>query len=97
MCAPPPSSSTGISGRSQILFLVTYVARYLDLFTNFVSVYNSAMKVFFISASAATVYLMLFKFKATYDHNHDTLRSVAGDADLGGSWGGGGGAWWGSR
>ncbi|XP_043215750.1 ER lumen protein-retaining receptor-like [Amphibalanus amphitrite] len=67
-------SCAGISGRSQILFLVTYVARYLDLLTNFVSVYNTAMKVFFIAASAATVYLMLFKFKATYDHNHDTLR-----------------------
>lgn len=32
------------------------------------------MKVVFIVASYATVYLMYIKFKATYDHNHDTFR-----------------------
>merc|ERR1711976_1000119 len=35
---------------------------------------NTSMKIFFISSAAATVYLMYFKFKATYDHNHDTFR-----------------------
>lgn len=32
------------------------------------------MKFVFISASFATIYLMYVKFKATYDHNHDTFR-----------------------
>lgn len=32
------------------------------------------MKLVFIGASYATVYLMYVKFKATYDHNHDTFR-----------------------
>lgn len=32
------------------------------------------MKLVFISASYATVYLIYMKFKATYDHNHDTFR-----------------------
>lgn len=32
------------------------------------------MKMVFIAASYATVYLMYVKFKATYDHNHDTFR-----------------------
>lgn len=32
------------------------------------------MKVVFIAASYATLYLMYIKFKATYDHNHDTFR-----------------------
>lgn len=32
------------------------------------------MKIVFIVASYATVYLMYVKFKATYDHNHDTFR-----------------------
>ncbi|CAG2064128.1 unnamed protein product [Timema podura] len=32
------------------------------------------MKVVFIGASYATIYLMYLKFKATYDHNHDTFR-----------------------
>ena len=57
----------GISGRSQLLFLVVFVARYLDLFTNFVSLYNTVMKVLFLGSSIATVYLMFVKFKATYD------------------------------
>ncbi|KAH7731973.1 ERD-2 protein [Aphelenchoides avenae] len=67
-------SCAGISGRSQILFLVVFVSRYLDLFTNFISLYNTTMKVFFLASSIATVYLIYFKFKATYDRNHDTFR-----------------------
>uniref|UniRef100_A0A646QGG2 ER lumen protein-retaining receptor n=1 Tax=Hemiscolopendra marginata TaxID=943146 RepID=A0A646QGG2_9MYRI len=67
-------SCAGISGRSQILFALVYTTRYLDLFTNFISFYNSTMKVFFIATSYATIYLMYSKFKATYDHNHDTFR-----------------------
>jgi len=67
-------SCSGISGKSQLLFALTYTARYLDLVTNFVSVYNTVMKVFFIGASYATLYLMYVKFKATYDSNHDSFR-----------------------
>jgi len=67
-------SCAGISGRSQILFTIVYVTRYVDLFTNFVSAYNSMMKAIFIIASFATVFLIFFKFKATYDKNHDTFR-----------------------
>jgi ER lumen protein retaining receptor len=32
------------------------------------------MKIVFLSASFATVYLIYFKFRATYDSNHDTFR-----------------------
>merc|ERR1719369_2334729 len=67
-------SCAGISGKSQILFLVVFVTRYLDLVTNFVSLYNTVMKVFFIVSAAGTVYLMYLKFRATYDGNHDTFR-----------------------
>nr|BAN20726.1 ER lumen protein retaining receptor [Riptortus pedestris] len=67
-------SCAGISGRSQLLFAIVYTARYLDLFTSFVSPYNSIMKILFIAASYGTIYLMFMKFKATYDHNHDTFR-----------------------
>jgi ER lumen protein retaining receptor len=67
-------SCAGISGRSQILFTIVYVTRYVDLFTNFVSAYNSLMKAIFIIGSFATVFLIFFKFKATYDKNHDTFR-----------------------
>jgi ER lumen protein retaining receptor len=67
-------SCAGISGRSQVLFALVFLTRYLDLFTNFISIYNTAMKVFFLASSIGTVYLMYMKFKATYDHNHDTFR-----------------------
>ncbi|XP_011874741.1 PREDICTED: ER lumen protein-retaining receptor [Vollenhovia emeryi] len=67
-------SCAGISGKSQILFAIVYTTRYLDLFTTFISAYNTFMKVVFIAASLATVFLMYVKFKATYDHNHDTFR-----------------------
>lgn len=32
------------------------------------------MKLVFIAASVATLYLIYMRFKATYDHNHDTFR-----------------------
>lgn len=67
-------SCAGISGKSQILFLIVYITRYLDLVTTFISVYNTVMKVVFIGASLATVFLMFAKFRATYDRNHDSFR-----------------------
>ncbi|CAG0912557.1 unnamed protein product [Notodromas monacha] len=67
-------SCAGVSGKSQILFAIVYVTRYLDLFSNFVSLYNTVMKIVFVGSSLGTVYLMYMKFKATYDHNHDTFR-----------------------
>jgi len=67
-------SCAGISGKSQLLFLVVFITRYLDLVTNFVSIYNTVMKVFFVASAAATVYLIYIKFRATYDGNHDTFR-----------------------
>lgn len=51
-----------------------YISRYLDLFTTYVSLYNSVMKLVFLAGSGATIYLIYLKFKATYDHNHDSFR-----------------------
>ncbi|XP_065826655.1 ER lumen protein-retaining receptor 2-like [Oscarella lobularis] len=67
-------SCAGISGKSQILFAMVFTARYLDLVTNFISVYNTTMKIVFIVSSYVTVYLIYVHFKATYDSNHDTFR-----------------------
>lgn len=67
-------SCSGISGKSQLLFALVFVTRYLDLFTHFVSLYNTFMKIFYIIASLGTCYLMFKKFKATYDRIHDTFR-----------------------
>lgn len=67
-------SCAGVSGKTQLMFALCFVTRYLDLFTNFVSVYNTSMKVFYLSASIGTCYLIYMKFKATYDGNHDSFR-----------------------
>lgn len=67
-------SCAGISGKSQILFTIVYISRYLDLFTTYISLYNSVMKFVFLVGSGATIYLIYLKFKATYDRNHDSFR-----------------------
>eukprot|EP00469_Lotharella_globosa_P018340 CAMPEP_0167814952 /NCGR_PEP_ID=MMETSP0112_2-20121227/2731_1 /TAXON_ID=91324 /ORGANISM="Lotharella globosa, Strain CCCM811" /LENGTH=211 /DNA_ID=CAMNT_0007714275 /DNA_START=1 /DNA_END=636 /DNA_ORIENTATION=+ len=50
----------GISLKSQMLYVLVFVTRYLDLFWNFNSLYNWIMKVIFISTSVYIVYLMKF-------------------------------------
>ncbi|TKR72507.1 hypothetical protein L596_019941 [Steinernema carpocapsae] len=67
-------SCSGISAKSQILFAIVFITRYLDLFTSFISVYNSVMKMFFIASSIATVFFMLVKFRPTYQREQDTFR-----------------------
>lgn len=67
-------SARGISFKSQALYLLVFVTRYLDLFTNFHSLYNSVMKVFFIASAAYTCYLMKVKFRPTQDPSLDTFN-----------------------
>jgi len=69
-------SCAGISFKSQLLYGVVFIARYLDLPFNFVSLYNTLMKIFFITSSLFILYLMKIKFKATYDPALDTFRIV---------------------
>ena len=47
--------------------------RYLDLFMYFVSLYNTLMKIFFISSTAFVIYLMRYKkpYCTTYDSMGD--------------------------
>eukprot|EP00126_Sphaerothecum_destruens_P006039 Sdes_comp19184_c0_seq2m9994 len=67
-------SVAGISFKSQALFCGVFYCRYLDLFTHFVSVYNSLMKMIYIVSSSVTVYFIFRKFRTTYDKTHDVLR-----------------------
>jgi ER lumen protein retaining receptor len=46
-----------------------------DLFFSYVSLYNTAMKIFFISSSVYTLYLMKFTFKPTNDPHIDSFRA----------------------
>jgi ER lumen protein retaining receptor len=62
-----PLFCTGISFKTQALYVVVFLTRYLDLFTHFVSIYNSVMKVFFIASSCHVLYLMKIKYRLAAD------------------------------
>ncbi|KAH0559065.1 hypothetical protein GP486_004351, partial [Trichoglossum hirsutum] len=69
------NSCSGISLKSQALYLVVYITRYLDIFWSFSdSYYNSIYKIVFVALSAYTVYLMLNDYKPTHDPNIDTFK-----------------------
>jgi len=68
-------SCRGISFKTQALYVGVFVARYLDLFTGeYVSLYNSVMKLFFIASSGYILYLMKRRFRPTNDPSIDTFR-----------------------
>lgn len=54
--------------------MTVFVARYLDLFYEWVSLYNFFMKVFFIASSVYILYLIKFRFRPTQDPSIDTFR-----------------------
>ncbi|KAL1985577.1 hypothetical protein VTN96DRAFT_7797 [Rasamsonia emersonii] len=69
------SSCSGLSFKSQALYLIVFVTRYLDLFWTFTdSAYNTIFKILFIGSSTYTIYLMLNDYKPTHDPNLDTFK-----------------------
>ena len=70
------NSVSGISLKTQELYLAVFVTRYLDLFWNFHSLYNSVFKVVYIGTSAMIIWYMRRhrSVKQTYDKDHDTFR-----------------------
>eukprot|EP00092_Neocalanus_flemingeri_P040352 GFUD01043950.1.p1 GENE.GFUD01043950.1~~GFUD01043950.1.p1 ORF type:complete len:213 (+),score=56.07 GFUD01043950.1:223-861(+) len=67
-------SCQGISGKSQILFLFVFITRYLDIFTNFISMYNTSIKIFFILSTLTNIFLVFVKYKGTISSDLDTFR-----------------------
>jgi ER lumen protein retaining receptor len=67
---------TGISLKTQFLYALVFLTRYLDLFWNFASMYNWVMKIIFIASSCAIVYMMAAKapYKDTYQKDKDTFK-----------------------
>ncbi|TRY88392.1 hypothetical protein DNTS_018303, partial [Danionella cerebrum] len=63
-----------ISGKSQVLFALVFTTRYLDLFTSFISVYNTLMKLVFLALSFSTVGLIFLRFRDSYDSENDSFR-----------------------
>ena len=68
-------NAIGISMKTQEIYLIVFVARYLDLFTTFYSVYNSVMKVLYICATAYILYMVrrTEPFKTNYDQSQDSF------------------------
>lgn len=66
----------GISLKTQELYAIVFLARYLDLFTDFISLYNTVMKLVFIGSSLAIVWCMREHrmVRRTYDKELDTFR-----------------------
>ncbi|XP_020106189.1 ER lumen protein-retaining receptor A-like [Ananas comosus] len=69
-------SCSGISLKTQELYALVFLTRYLDLLTDFISLYNTVMKLVFISSSLAIVWCMRAHpvVRRTYDKDQDTFR-----------------------
>ncbi|KAF9228457.1 ER lumen protein retaining receptor [Gyrodon lividus] len=67
-------SCRGISFKTQALYVLVFLTRYMDLFTRWISLYNSVMKVFFLASSCYILYLMKHRFRPTYDPSIDTFK-----------------------
>mmetsp|Transcript_20360 Transcript_20360/g.34086 ORF Transcript_20360/g.34086 Transcript_20360/m.34086 type:complete len:221 (-) Transcript_20360:258-920(-) len=68
-------NALGISIKTQELYLVVFVTRYLDLFTTYYSLYNSIMKVVYIASTALIIYMVrgTEPFKTNYDNAQDSF------------------------
>lgn len=80
-------SINGLSLKTQGLYVVVFVLRYVDLLYKFISLYNTFMKVFFIGTAIYTVYLMTKKYPKTIREDVDVfpvkyLFAFAGVASL---------------
>lgn len=67
------NSAAGISFKTQVLYALVFLTRYLDLFYKFYSIYNTVMKILFISTSLYTLYLMRQKLRAEKNDDLDTF------------------------
>ncbi|WFD16099.1 endoplasmic reticulum retention protein [Malassezia arunalokei] len=66
-------SCRGISFKTQLMYTIVFVTRYLDLLHP-PSAYLILMKLFFISSSAYILYLMKVQFRSRYESDIDSIR-----------------------
>ncbi|XP_021606601.1 ER lumen protein-retaining receptor isoform X1 [Manihot esculenta] len=69
-------SCAGISLKTQELYALVFVTRYLDIFTSFISFYNTVMKLIFLGSSFSIVwYIRRHRLvRKSYDKDQDTFR-----------------------
>ena len=68
----------GISLKTQELYAIVFATRYLDIFTTFISVYNTIMKLIFLGSSFSIIwYIRRHKIvRRSYDKDQDTFRHI---------------------
>lgn len=68
----------GISLKTQELYAIVFATRYLDIFTDFISLYNTLMKLIFLGSSFSIVwYIRHHKIvRRSYDKDQDTFRHL---------------------
>eukprot|EP00933_Yihiella_yeosuensis_P029545 TRINITY_DN23169_c0_g1_i1.p1 TRINITY_DN23169_c0_g1~~TRINITY_DN23169_c0_g1_i1.p1 ORF type:complete len:219 (-),score=29.57 TRINITY_DN23169_c0_g1_i1:114-770(-) len=66
----------GVSCRMQEMYAAVFIFRYLDLLWSFISVYNTVMKVIFITSTLYLIYLMRIKppISQTYERANDNFQ-----------------------
>lgn len=64
--------------KTQELYALVFAARYLDIFINFISLYNTIMKFIFLGSSFSIVWYMRRHkvVRRSYDKDQDTFRHV---------------------
>jgi len=67
-------STAHISGKSQILYLLVYMTRFLDLFPHFISVYNSVFQGLYILLSTASVTVIYYNIRNSRTLQADSFR-----------------------
>ncbi len=65
-------NASGISLRTQELFLLLFLTRYTNLFTTYYSLYNSVMKILYIASTAGIVYTIRARYSSD-DKSRDTF------------------------
>merc|ERR1712023_564117 len=69
-------SVVGLSGKSQVLYFIVFLTRYLDLFSVYISLYDTVMKIIYLSGSLVTCYFIYSKFKSTHNRDDDKFRMI---------------------
>ncbi|CAN6462784.1 unnamed protein product [Victoria cruziana] len=69
-------SCAGISLKTQELYFLVFATRYLDIFTDYISLYNTVMKLIFLGSSFSIVWYMRHHkiVRRSYDKDQDTFR-----------------------
>lgn len=65
--------------KTQALYFMVFLCRYVDLFWNFHSLYNSVMKCIYIGSTGYIVYMMRYKqpYKSSYSPEQDHFPVLA--------------------